>query len=80
MTTTTTETYLSATDISDRYFDQTGRRINTVKIGMEATRLGIKRIQREDNIPGIVRKVRLKQYAVDELPKLFLALDELDPA
>jgi hypothetical protein len=72
------QAWLSATEIHDLYFQQTGRRINTIKIGLEARRLELSKQTTTSNIEGIQRPVTLNKYAKTELARLFEVLDQLD--
>jgi hypothetical protein len=70
--------WLTATEIHELYFEQTGRRINAIKIGLEARRLEITKQETVTMIEGIQRPVVLKKYAKGELPQLFNELNKLD--
>jgi hypothetical protein len=70
--------WLTATEIHELYFDRTGRRVNAIKIGLEARRLEITKQETVTMIEGIQRPVVLKRYAKGELPQLFNELNKLD--
>jgi hypothetical protein len=70
--------WLIATEIHELYFNQTGRRVNAIKIGLEARRLEITKQETVTMIEGIQRPVVLKKYAKGELPQLFNELNKLD--
>jgi len=75
MSTEPEHAWLSATEIHVVYFEQTGRRINTVKIGLEARRLQITKQQTSAMIEGVKKPVVLNKYAKNELAKLFEELN-----
>jgi hypothetical protein len=70
--------WLTATEIHELYFEQTGRRVNAIKIGLEARRLEITKQETVSTIEGIQKPVVLRKYAKGELPKLFDELNKLD--
>ena len=70
--------WLTANEIHALYFDQTGRRVNAIKIGLEARRLKVTNQETVLSVEGVRRPVVPKKYAKGELAKLFNGLDKLD--